>query len=117
MKTKQIPPELNTVYSSFSRFFLSFLSKFLILYVCSIKQSNSHVAFPAPLHSGRPPITNCIVVLILEYVAVVASGRLQVTTLAIERPSRSSKQEIPPEVPSESIRVVEYKACGGVVIE
>ena len=40
----------NTVYSSFSRSFLSFLSKFLILYVRSIKQLNIYVAFPAPLH-------------------------------------------------------------------
>ena len=39
----------NTVYSSFSRSFLSFLFKFLILYVCSIKQLISYVAFPAPL--------------------------------------------------------------------
>ena len=41
----------NTVYSSFSRSFLSFLSKFLILYVRSIKQLNFYVAFSAPLHS------------------------------------------------------------------
>ena len=39
----------NTVYSSFSRSFLSFPSKFLILYVRSIKQLNIYVAFPAPL--------------------------------------------------------------------
>ena len=42
--------QLNTVYSSFSCFFLSFLSKFLILYVRSIKQLNIYVTFPAPLH-------------------------------------------------------------------
>ena len=40
----------NTVYSSFSQSFLSFLAKFLILYVCSKKQSNSFVAFSVPLH-------------------------------------------------------------------
>ena len=40
----------NTVYSSFSRSFLSFLTKFLILYVRSIKQLNIYVAFFAPLH-------------------------------------------------------------------
>ena len=40
----------NTVYSSFSCSFLSFFSKFLILYVRSIKQLNIYVAFPAPLH-------------------------------------------------------------------
>ena len=40
----------NTVYNSFSRFFLSFLSKFFILYVRSIKQLNIYVAFSAPSH-------------------------------------------------------------------
>ena len=40
----------NTLYSSFSRSFLSFLSKFLILYVSSMKLLNIYVAFPTPLH-------------------------------------------------------------------
>ena len=44
----------NTVYSSFSRSFLSFLSTFLISYVRSIMQLNIYIAFPAPLHSKSP---------------------------------------------------------------
>ena len=38
------PAQHNTVYSSFFRSFLSFLSKFLILYVCSIKQLTSFMS-------------------------------------------------------------------------
>ena len=43
----------NTLYSSSSRSFLSFLSKFLILYVRSIKQLNSFVTFSALLQRWR----------------------------------------------------------------